>query len=469
MAVSTINPWSAGAVTLNMQPWEAFYERQSLKKQAKEDALDNYFRDLGKNVTPAGMRSQDIPNLLAKTKEWQNFYGQNKAAILNPKLDGGQAYSEYMNRYQDQLGAISQSKEAMKSMDAIGKMKLNPQMSYVFDDPHLVQQIQSHERPIGDPNRQGINLATLTLPPQPVTTKDLDAYNKYLTGNVPFDKIPGQTENLGGFKTRTPIHQQYSPENQMVIGQHAMNAYDTDKRWRSEAVKYFKELQGNPEEYKRANALHKQLYGSDIDDPREAWVAKGILDNNMRATEFKDGKDDFGLQEYMRKMKHADAKELIRLKKQADDAGGDVQNMWYQSYLDNVIKDAKTSGQRHHIYTGGGKSIAYYNMIKPDPFLMKAFQRGKSEPDRLGITEGGEIIPIFFEYDDKGKQKTLNGNPVVDLDYSQPITYEQALVNIGYRGRTKKQLGEDLNKGIPSSQGAPNAPKIEDLRKKYNY
>jgi hypothetical protein len=458
MAVSTINPWSAGAVTFNMQPWEAFYERQAARKQAKEDALDNYFRDLGKNVTSAGMRSQDVPTLLGKNKEWQQFYSQNKSAILNPKLDNGAAYSEYMNRYQDQLGTINQSKEAMKSMDAIGKMKLNPQMSYVFDDPHLVQQIQSHELPISDPNRQGINLATLTLPQQPVTTKDLDAYNKYLTGNVPFDKIPGQTENLPGFKTRTPIRQQYSPENQMVIGDHAANAYDTDKRWRLEAKKYFNELSANPEEYKRANTLFKSLYGSDIDDPKEAWMAKGILDNNMRATEYKEGKDDFGLAMFMEKLKHANAKDLIRYKKEIDPDDKDMNNVWYQTYLDKVMNTAKQSGELRHMYQSDGKSLGYFNMIDPDPFLMKAFSRRNTEPDKLGVTQDGKIMPIFYKYTKGGVVKDKSGNPVIDQDDSRPMSYDQALVNIGYRGRTKKQLGEDLGKGSPSGKSTGQYP-----------
>ena len=70
MAVSTTNPWSAGAVVFDQRPFLAFYERQAARQQAKEDALDNYFRDLGKNVTSAGMRSQDVPVLLQKNKEW---------------------------------------------------------------------------------------------------------------------------------------------------------------------------------------------------------------------------------------------------------------------------------------------------------------------------------------------------------------------------------------------------------------
>lgn len=297
------------------------------------------------------------------------------------------------------------------------------------------------------------------MPPKPVDTKEWDAYNKYLTGGIPYDKVPGQTQNLPGFKTRTPIIQQYSPENQMVIGQHAANAYDTDKRWRSEANKYFNELQHNPEEYKRANELYKLRYGNDIDDPKEAWIAKGILDNNMKATEYKEGKDELGMAQFMENLRHMHAKELIKYKKDIDPNNTEMNNVWTKTYLDDVMQTAKNSGERHHVYNpSNGQSYYYYNMVKPDPFLLKSFAIGDRYPERLGVTEAGEMFPVFYKYDKDGKVITLKDGktPALDNDLSQPMSYEQALVNVGFRGRTKKQIGEDFKGGIPGTT----APKV---------
>src|SRR5690606_2592588 len=95
--------YSEGAVVFDTQPFANLYNQFIARKQAKDEALDNYFRDFGKNITPAGMRNQDIPVLTSKNNEWRQFYQQNKNAIMNPRLDGGKAYSEYMSRYQDQL------------------------------------------------------------------------------------------------------------------------------------------------------------------------------------------------------------------------------------------------------------------------------------------------------------------------------------------------------------------------------
>lgn len=469
MAVSTINPWSAGAVVFDNKPWLAFYERQSVRQQAKEDALDSYFRDLGKNVTSAGMRSQDVPVLLQKTKDWQNFYGQNKAAILNPKLDNGKAYSEYMTRYQDQLGTINESKAALKSMDEIGKMKLNPQMSYVFDDPNFMNEIKQHELPVGDPNRKGINLASITLPPKPIETKDWESYHKYLTGGIPHDKVPGKTENVGGFKTRTPVYTQYNQDQQLRIGEHAMNAYDTDKRWRMEAAKEFKELQGDPVKYDQLNKVYKSLYGNDIDTPREAWAAKGIFDNNMKATEYTEGKDEVGLWNYKQRIQQANAKDLIKYKKDIDPNDTDLNNTWVESYLSKSIQEAKANtGKYRQIYGGQGFSGKGYE-IDASPVLMKAFARNNTEPDRIYVTEDNKILPIFYKYgapkDEKGNvitgrekevvvQTNKAGHPLVDEDYSRPMSIDHAKLALGYKGQTKKQLSETMSDDGKSSSGS---------------
>lgn len=458
--MAEVNPWSAGAVVFDNRPWLAFFERQSVRQQAKEDALDNYFRDLGKNVTSAGMRSQDVPVLLQKTKDWQNFYSQNKQAILNPKMDNGRAYTEYDNRYRDQLALMNESKSEAKKDQELGKLRFNAEAKHIFDDPDFIKEKELDNLPIGDPRRKRFDLMTAALPPKPIETKDLEALNNYLTGGVLHDKVPGKTENIGGFKTRTPIYTQYNTEQQLAIGGHAMDIYDTDKRWRMEAVKQFKELQGDPVRYAQLNNVYKSLYGNDIDSPREAWVAKGIFDNNMKATEYTEGKDEIGLWNYKQKIQQANAKELIKYKKDIDPNDTDLNNTWVESYLSKSIGEAKADPNKYRVIYGGqgfgGKGFE----IDASPVLMKAFSRNNTEPDRIYVTEDNKILPIFYKYgspkDEKGNviagrekevvlQTNKAGHPLVDEDYSRPMSIDHAKLALGYKGQTKKQLSETMS------------------------
>jgi hypothetical protein len=458
MAVATINPWAAGAVVFDQRPFLQFYEQQMARKQAKDDALDNYFRDLNKNVTSAGMRSQDVSSLLKKQQDAQQYYFQNKAQILNPKLDNGAAYSEYQARHQDMLGLIDQSKEAAKSMDEIGKMKLNPQMSYIFEDPKFMDQLRSHELPIGDPNRKGITLASLTVPDKPVDIKEWDAYNKYLTGGIPHDKIPGETKSIGNFKTSTPIYQQYSPENQKVIAEHAMNAYESDRRWRTEANKTFQDIMHDPMKYDQYNKMYKSIYGKDIDTPKEAWAAKGIIDNNMKAVEYKEGEDFVAKERFKDALSRASQEELIKFRKNIDPNDMELNNQWIDRYLQNRLQTAMSDEANYRkVYTPHTTKYGYE--ISMDPVLAKSFSRGGSEPDRLYVTDDGQKIwPIFYKYekDPKTKQTILvkndKGDPVIDEDISKPLEMDQAKLAMGYRGETKKQLGKTMSSKTKSTQ-----------------
>jgi hypothetical protein len=469
MAVNyNINPYQAGAVVFDQKPYLAFYERQMAREQAKNDALENYFKDLNKNITSAGMRSQDVPTLLQKNKDWQEHYIQNKAAILNPKLDNGAAYSKYMNGYQDQLALANESKGAQKNAEEVGKLKFNKDFSYVFDDPNIIDDIQHDALPIGHPERKSLDVNSIVVPPKPIGTKEREEFSKYVVGEIKPDKIRGNTVDVGNFQTQTPVTHQYSDQNKIIFGQKASDIYDTDKSWRVEANKMFKELQHDPVQYQQLNNIYKRYYGNEIDSPKEAFMAKTILDHDIKSIEYEKGEDIFGREKAMEAIRHANSRDLIDYRKKIDPNDTELNNVWYESYLDKLMSDAKKSGERHHVYNPRtGKSELYYNMIKPDPFLLKSLSIGDVTPDRVGVTESGDLIPIFIKYDKDGNMiKTESGTPALHENYSQPMTREQALVNMGYRGSTKKQLKEDQQK--IQSQGSAKLPVAPSGTKKYN-
>jgi hypothetical protein len=464
MAINySINPYQGGAVVFDQRPYAAFFERQMAKQQAKDEAMNGYFQNLNKNITPAGMRSQDVPMLLKKQQEWNQLAMQNKTALLDPKKDGGQTLGDYQSRYNDMLGYIQQSKDAMKTMDQVGKLRLNSQMSHVAEDPTFMNQIQKHELPIGDPDREGLNLATIALPPKPLDTKDWESYNKYLTGNIGHDKIPGKTENIGDFKTRTPIHAQFSPENQKVIGEHAMNAYDTDKRWRLEAVKVFNELKSDPVAYDKYNTLFKSLYGNDIDDPKEAWAAKGILDNNMKATEYKLGEDTYGKSKALAALNHNYRTSEILLRDSLKGKDDVEQNDKMDELYDGIKGDALKTPKVYK--PANGTPYKQYE-IKATTGLKKVFAVPDAKghlvyPDALRFSgDFGTVTPIFFEHYGDGKGgstpdivKDKNGNASV-RDLGTPLKEDE------FKERWKKEImgagayGKSLNKKSTSKGAA---------------
>lgn len=452
----SINPWSVGAVVFDQRPAIAFAQQQQARQQAKDVALEGYFKDLNKNITPTGMRSQDVPGLLQKQKEWQQFYMQNKAAITNPKLDNGDAYTRYMAGYQDQLGLVNESKEAYKQKEQLGKLKFNKDFNYIFDDPNIIKDIERDDLPIGHPDRKPLNVATMATPPKPWGIKENEQYSKYLTQGLPVSETIGKTETLPGFKTRTEVIRDFGNQGRRTIGQRSMSAYDSERALRLRAKHLVDELSNDPVRHQQLNDIFKGLYKKDIETPQEALAAQAIFDEDRKSRSYKEGKDDWGRDMAMRAMKMADAKELIRYKKEIDPNDTQMNNTWIEGYYSNRIDDAKKGKPTTFQDPDNPLTMKVGYEMKIDPIAAKAFERGGHQPETWYVTADNKILPIYYEYqetfDKSGKKtgvsvkKDSSGQPVIDKDYSKPMDLDQAFLTMGYKGQTKKDLGSTMGK-----------------------
>jgi hypothetical protein len=466
MAVATINPYAGGAVVFNEQPWLSYYERQMARQQAKSDAMDNYFRDLNKNITSAGMRSQDVPGLLQKNNDWQQFYAQNKAAITNPKLDGGRAYTQYQAMYQDQLGHINESKEALKTMDEIGKLRLNPQTSYVADDPNFFDQVHKHDLPIGDPNRQSINLAEITLPPKPIGVKEKADFDKYVIGNAKPDEVRGRPIQLGGFQTQIPITSQYGESSLRSFGSRAADAYDTDKSWRNYANQIYKETITDPVKHTQLDDIHKRYYGTPIDNPRDAFIAQTIADHDTRSIKYEKGEDKWGLAQAEAGMKFNYALRELKAKQKMKDKSAAQQD----SVIDDLYDEIKADAQKS-LVIGRGSLARTYEM-KPSGEVLKMFAVKDDKghdiyPDRVRFSNDfKQVIPIFYARDNDGnlKKDKQTGQVEVLKELSYPILESE------FKQRWKKGImgagayGKELSKGGKEQESDNKTTSTSDWR-----
>lgn len=472
MAHSNNLPWGDAFIvqtpTLDRLAQQMYIEQKTReqRRQQEDVALDaNIQKELGK------VRSVDTPEVI---NSWSTYKQLKKNLLFNKQLQKdplayNQAQLAANQAYQNIFTTANKSAELkdMQKQLTTDRIK-NPngyaddfgeKMATLMQTP--ISAVQQHPK-FGDLTNwdnyryQGSNtdfgkmLKDAIGQPKQVYTdpKTLDGglqtqLTPYMYGNT-----PGQVKDymLGAMAThqsgRDAAYQwDHTPEKEIEETIKAYQALPADY-WQKIGLNGPQDiLPKNPDNKAENYASLQAMKYAISNQPKEGTpVFRENKAAVMAAQEAKDRR--------MEGLRHMNAKDLIDYKKKIDPNDTELNNAWYQSYLDNLIGDAKKGGERHHIFdTKSGESFTYYNMIKPDPFVMKSFQRGKSEPDRLGITESGEIIPIFFKYNKDGSQvKTDKGTPVIDEDYTQPMTYDQALVNIGYRGTTKKQLGKDLNK-----------------------
>lgn len=468
-------------------------QKQRQAKQQQEDALldANLQKEIGK------VRSVDTPDVI---QAYHDYKQGRKQLLFNKQLQKdplafNQAQQKVLQDYQRVFATANKSaevKEMTKNLGSIGGSDraddYGQRLNTLMNTP--ISQLQNH----------------------PVYGNELLDVDKYRYGgsNTDFGKMlkeaVGATRKISGkeqlvdngLQYKTPVFEYANTPAQvkdyllgaMALHQAARSAeYNWDHTPDKEIEDTLKAYQSLPKDYWEKIGLSEpqDLRSKNPDSKAENYASLlAMKDAISRAPKegtpiYRENKSAvMALQEAKEKrmeaIRHANAKDLIDYKKKIDPNDTELNNVWYESYLDNIMKDAKKSGERHHIFNPNtGKSELYYNMIKPDPFLLKSLSVGNVTPDRVGVTEAGEIIPIFIKYDDKGKpimagKEGQKQTPALDENYSQPMTREQALVNMGYRGSTKKQLKEDQQKIQKENKiGKQPEKKVEDLRKKYNY
>lgn len=444
--------YQEGAVVFDTQPFANLHNQFMLRRQAKNEALDNYFRDFGKNITPAGMRNQDIPVLTAKNNEWRQFYQQKKKEIMNPQLDGGKAYSEWNSRYQDQLQTIEQSKNLANTTKETGRIIADPKKRELVTEETL-NKISLHDRPLNDPEHKPFSLYEFDYRPEPFDAKMREGVYKSLTTGLTPSKIAGTPESLPNFQLRIPYTQQFSPEDVQAIGNRAMAFADSDK-----SIKYYAEKELLPQvlkdksKFDQLNDIYKRVYGKDATTGQELFAAQSILDLNRKSVEEKIEPDVYGRERAMEAIRTANDEKLIRLRKQIDPNDTEMNNLWVENYLGQLTKEALSKKPVEYKYQLGGKVNEYD--IPVDPVLGKALAEGNVTPDAIRVDKDGNFRRIFYQRygkdEEKGKaegeiKKGPNGKIAVDETLSRTkLTPDQVALALGYRGQTKKQLTETM-------------------------
>lgn len=471
MAERNSMPWGDAFLvqtpTLDRWSQQMYIEqKQRQAKQQQEDALldANLQKEIGK------VRSVDTPDVI---QAYHDYKQGRKQLLFNKQLQKdplafNQAQQKVLQDYQRVFATANKSaevKEMTKNLGSIGGSDraddYGQRLNTLMNTP--VSQLQNHPvygNELLDVDKyrySGMNTDFGKMLKEAVgTTK------KYYGKEVPIE---------GGLQYKTPVFEYANKPSQVkdyLIGAMAMRQAGKDAAWQwdhtpeKEIEETIKSYQAIPKDYweKIGEKEPQNLMPKNPDNKAENYASLLAMKDAISRAPI-EGKPDIRRDEaaimkaqeakniQMEAIRHANAKDLIDYKKKIDPNDTELNNIWYESYLDKVMSDAKSSGERHHIYNPDtGKSDTYYNMIRPDPFLLKSFSIGNVSPDRMGVTEKGELLPIFFQYDSKGNLKTIGEKktPLLNNDYSLPMAREQALVNLGYRGSTKKQFKEDQEK-----------------------
>lgn len=463
----TTGLYTGGAVTLDSSPIADMYHQYSMKNIARDEALDDYFRNLNKSINPAGVRNQDIAGLTQKQNEWQQFYQQNKRAIKNPRMDNGKAFSEYQSRYQDMLNYVQKSKNVTAISEDLAKARLNPNMGYMFEDDDIVNKIAEHDKPLTDPTHRAINVQELSIQPKPIDIKEWQAMQKSAAAGLkPSEEVEKIDVDPTTMDTITTVKKKYSPEDLQAAGNRMKSLYQLDRRVRHSADKNLL----NAPNVAELNEVYKSVYGKNVETPADLLAAQTIQGLQTEGTVQKRTAGSLEQKKFLEGLKQRGRKELANLRFQYKQMDKAQEGAWLQRYTETLYEDAQKAGRAKQRTADG--AVIEEPQIPIDALSAKALSRSGTEPDFIRITADGKIRPVFYKYYPKGHEK--EGQPIkgkdgwyeVDEILSQPISAETFKLNLSKHTQTAKQRAAEMS-GDSGGQKTESI-KAEDIKAKYN-
>ena len=272
-----INPYKKGvAIDISSKPTQMLIQLQQ-KEQAKNEALDKYFMDYDKNITPAGMRNIDIEGLMKRKNEAKQYYFQNKAAIRRPELDNGKAYSQFMGMNTDQLGYVTKSKEQTGKAKALSTATMNANQKRQIIADGVKDALVLNELALDDPRRVDFDIANFRTY-DPYDDKKFmenvwgkaELPTKIVNKDIGKGMVIPETYHLGISEMAAKAPERLRDAE---IGTRAF------VRNNEGAVKYFKTLMEDPKMLAEANKVYKEYKGPDakIIDEEDFAVGYGLI------------------------------------------------------------------------------------------------------------------------------------------------------------------------------------------------
>lgn len=459
------NPYASGAITLDSSPYVQYALNQHAKDQAKQEALDNYFKTVDSKITSAGMRTQEVPQLLKQQNDDRLFYLKNRDAILDPTKDNGTAYNEYLGRNQSKLAWIENSKKAAETTKQYAPIVADPTKSALMGDD-MIKAIHLHDLALDDPNHKDFNISDFAYNPKPF---DINKYANQLKPdneslNTSYESVPDVDPKNPQFKKREIITA-YPKYDNLKLATAADMAYENDPSLRG----LINKIGQNPLLYDKYNTIYKNNFGKDLDIQHPEQIAVSYFLEQKKPSYQKSSKEIIDTEAQWKAhnlITSSETDNRERLNREAADkraanliAAGAVDAP--QKYLDNAGTGNKFAGSDmveesypNSVLSEFGKTV----QVKKDPNSEKVSDL-KVNPVIVQNPSTKQRLLVYPIVNSKGEI-----TPEYDIKNSTPVT-DQAL---------KTVLGDKVfNSKIKGTQfvgdkkvTTPSSTKIPDWLKK---
>jgi hypothetical protein len=478
-----MNPYAGGDTVFNSTPFTQYYLQKLQQKQAKTDALDQYYSNLTKSINTAGVRHTDIQEGLSKKiSDWRNYAMQNRDKLLDPRKDHYQTLNEFQSRYQDILNDTEQSKSAAANEMEAGKRYYEMQKEGIATDEDMKTIIPAHQASIYNAKHYKQDGVT------PYTVNDLSFLAKEMSPEA-FSQF--EKSAIGNLKpgTQTILGNILKDKGNPYAGTQnytERTGYDTPAlRQIGDAAKgllttpdtqqTFEKMVHDPKKVEAYTPAYQAVYGADKkietkEDMAAAYlIAKNSAYSDVQKT--KEWKNTFGEQSALNSQRfaHAEAMEIEKAKAKQGDAAADANS------VDILINKMKQSAKVYNFTNPDGTT--YQGKLLPTTDnVLKPLMTASGKPNAAILVkdkDGNEYVQsVYFKekykevktptgtkqqfvgYDFNPKTGTYNLDPaltgakvpldVYKADYGKGLLGEK--INYGeMTGRTKGRANDHEN------------------------
>ena len=269
--------YSGGAVEFQSQPIVNIYAQHLQRKQAKEEALDNYEMNRINRMNEQGVRDIDRPGLDQRVLDMKMYYQANKDRIRK----GGtpEAYN-YEKMFRDTLGGVAKSKNATARAETFNKIRLERQKLGRNTPDEWFQDYTVHEdTPIWDEKFQELDIPKFmqqnTVKYDPKKTIDLFKDIKRTPGTPRYESIPGDKYGRNKFVDET-----FDKDSKETIAARASDLYDSNDGFAMEVQADF----NNPIRRGELERISVQEFGTTPSSMSDYAAAKMLQTLQPRVT-----------------------------------------------------------------------------------------------------------------------------------------------------------------------------------------
>jgi hypothetical protein len=452
--------YSGGSERIDTRPHTQLYAQLKQREQARNDAFDEYMRNLNLKINPAGMRNQERIPFEEKLKEWQQKSIQNRDRIRDPRKDNGLAQMENQSGFQELLNMAAESKTAAEGLKPFIEVKTDPKKAALLNNDRAMSAVQAHDQPIyvkdesgryvRNPSFKPFNASELEFHPEEF---DIPKYLKNLDYIKPTDKSEEiLSTDPATLKNKIRITSKFTPNDYDKMATIGVQTYYSDPSMKMLVDKMYNDP--NNKEVLKLNDVFKSKFDKDISNPGDLAAAMTIAAKETTEQEVKMEDDMFAQRKALAKLNDGYVRGRMGLRRAWQQADKATQDTWVDDYIGKVVSTSRTPENRVTYKYKDGRVVNGYK-VPMDELLGDAVGiDSENNQGQLVVTDDGDFVTAFFETKDF-KPLKKGGTYVIDENRTRRYDRTRLKLNIAKKAGTAPakemnatDFGEEEETGI---------------------